>query len=451
MNEISVYIQYLINNPKKFLLNVENISNDTLLEILITIYNSKEYKIFDYVIVYFGQENVKYNIIQPYNKLLSVLRDNHMYAFKYTCKQILAPILNYQIESNKDLIPITLINLSVYPEYLSNAIRFIETQNKLNTLLNDIHDKKELKNHLIQSLNLFDKDLSNLINNYYTDTNLDIDMNTDIDTNLNNNKSNNNINNNLNLEKFNNNQNIIDNTLNDNLENEDYQLYLTKIKKDNKNLIEININKDYLIFNNKDKKGLNVFKNCINQGILFKSSKKKMDYLELSNLNSLIRDNSKDIIFCDGMDLLNSNLLSNKEYEFNIINREDQHIRKLELIVNMITEQSVFLTDKYSIVMVVDNQIFEHIFGASSYEDINMAMKDNIIFLSIGNNLEYEYLLLYLYMKIHKANDLLFSNKHFESVNHYFKSFINNEIVNIKKLVLENVKNVDLLITMLNG
>ena len=54
-------------------------------------------------------------------------------------------------------------------------------------------------------------------------------------------------------------------------------------------------------------------------------------------------------------------------------------------------------------------------------------------------------------MKIHKANDLLFSNKHFESVNHYFKSFINNEIVNIKKLVLENVKNVDLLITMLNG
>lgn len=451
MNEISVYIQYLINNPKKFLLNVENISNDTLLEILITIYNSKEYKIFDYVIVYFGQENVKYNIIQPYNKLLSVLRDNHMYAFKYTCKQILAPILNYQIESNKDLIPITLINLSVYPEYLSNAIRFIETQNKLNTLLNDIHDKKELKNHLIQSLNLFDKDLSNLINNYYTDTNLDIDMNTDIDTNLNNNKSNNNINNNLNLEKFNNNQNIIDNTLNDNLENEDYQLYLTKIKKDNKNLIEININKDYLIFNNKDKKGLNVFKNCINQGILFKSSKKKMDYLELSNLNSLIRDNSKDIIFCDGMDLLNSNLLSNKEYEFNIINREDQHIRKLELIVNMITEQSVFLTDKYSIVMVVDNQIFEHIFGASSYEDINMAMKDNIIFLSVGNNSEYEYLLLYLYMKIHKANDLLFSNKHFESVNHYFKSFINNEIVNIKKLVLENVKNVDLLITMLNG
>lgn len=438
MNEISVYIQYLINNPKKFLLNVENMSNDTLLEILITIYNSKEYKIFDYVIVYFGQENVKYNIIQPYNKLLSVLRDNHMYAFKYTCKQILAPILNYQIESNKDLIPITLINLSVYPEYLSNAIRFIETQNKLNTLLNDIHDKKELKNHLIQSLNLFDKDLSNLINNYYTDTN------------LNNNKSNNNINNNLNLEKFNNNQNIIDNTLNDNLENEDYQLYLTKIKKENKNFIEININKDYLIFNNKDKKGLNVFKNCINQGILFKFSKKKMDYLELSNLNSLIRDNSKDIIFCDGMDLLNSNLLSNKEYEFNIINREDQHIRKLELIVNIIKEQSVFLTDKYSIVMVVDNQIFEHIFGASSDEDINMAMKDNIIFLSVGNNLEYEYLLLYLYMKIHKENDLLFSNKHFESVNHNFKSFINNEIVDIKKLVLENVKNVDLLITMLN-
>ena len=63
---------------------------------------------------------------------------------------------------------------------------------------------------------------------------------------------------------------------------------------------------------------------------------------------------------------------------------------------------------------------------------------------------EYEYLLLYIYMKIHKANDLLFSNKHFESVNHNFKSFINNEIVDIKKLVLENVKNVDLLITMLN-
>ena len=53
MNEISVYIDYLKNNPKSFLLNVENMSNETLLEIIITIYNSKDYKIFDYVIVYF--------------------------------------------------------------------------------------------------------------------------------------------------------------------------------------------------------------------------------------------------------------------------------------------------------------------------------------------------------------------------------------------------------------
>jgi len=101
--------------------------------------------------------------------------------------------------------------------------------------------------------------------------------------------------------------------------------------------------------------------------------------------------------------------------------------------------------------MVVDNQIFEYIFGASSDEDINMAIKDDVIFLSIGNNLEYEYLLLYLYSKFHKENDLLFSNKHFECINHDFKSFINNEVVDIKKIVLEKLKNVDLFIAMLNG
>ena len=441
MNEISVYIDYLKNNPKSFLLNVENMSNETLLEIIITIYNSKDYKIFDYVIVYFGQENVKYNTIQPYNKLLSVLRDNHMYAFKYVCKQILAPILNYQIESNKELLPITLINLSVYPEFLSNAIKFIETQNKLNILLDDISDKKELKNHLIQSLNLFDKDLSKLISEYY------INLNNNIDRNIN-------------LEKFNNenNKNIIDNTVNDNLENEeneeneDYELYLNKIKKENKNLIEIKINEDYFIFDDKDKKALKMFENCINQGILFKSSKKKMDYLEIGNLESVIRDKTnKDIIFCDGMDLLNSNLLNNKEYELNIINNADENIRKLNLLLNMITEQSEILTDKYSIVMIVDNQIFSNIFGASSDDDINMAIKDGIIFLSVGNNLEYEYLLIYLYMKIHKENDLLFSDKNFDSIDHDFNSFINNQVVDMKKMVIEKVKNIDLLIAMLNG
>ena len=177
-----------------------------------------------------------------------------------------------------------------------------------------------------------------------------------------------------------------------------------------------------------------------------------MDYLEIGNLESVIRDKTnKDIIFCDGMDLLNSNLLNNKEYELNIVNNADENIRKLNLLLNMITEQSEILTDKYSIVMIVDNQIFSNIFGASSDDDINMAIKDGIIFLSVGNNLEYEYLLIYLYMKIHKENDLLFSDKNFDSIDHDFNSFINNQVVDMKKMVIEKVKNIDLLIAMLNG
>lgn len=432
MNEISVYIEYLKNNPKKFLLDIENMPNEKLLQILITIYNSSELKTFDYLIFYVGQENVKFNIVQPYNKILSVLRDNQMYAFKYVCKNILAPILNYQINSNKDLIPITLINLSEYPEFLLNSLNFIKTENKLNDLLDQIKDKTELKNHLIQLLNLFDKDLSNFIIDYYRKTELNSNNNISIGNNYIPNDTNNKIPmGDNNLEKFDNNQNFInnifENTSNNTNDIENVEFYLPKIK------------------------------NFLNQDILFKLSKKKMDYLEFNNLESVIRGKyNKDIIFCDGIDLLNSKLLSNKEYEIKIENNEDQNIINLDSLFSLIIEykynkkENELFTNKYSIVMVVNNSIFKTLFGASSDEDINMSIKNDVIFISLGNGDEYKYLLLYIYLKIHNENDLLLSNKYLDYVNYNLKSFINSEVLDIKKLESENFKNVEFLIQLFN-
>ena len=106
---------------------------------------------------------------------------------------------------------------------------------------------------------------------------------------------------------------------------------------------------------------------------------------------------------------------------------------------------------KYSVVLIIQNDMFDKLFGASSDEDVNMAKKDNIIFISLGNNLEYEYLLIYLFVKLRKDNDILVTNKNFEFLNNNLKSYINGEMVDLNQIELEKIKNLDFLSQKLNN
>ena len=69
------------------------------------------------------------------------------------------------------------------------------------------------------------------------------------------------------------------------------------------------------------------------------------------------------------------------------------------------------LLDKYTVVITVQNYIFDLLFGISSPNNINMAVEDNIVILGIGNNEADDYLLYYLLMKFGRPTDILFTNK----------------------------------------
>lgn len=496
MNDIYSYLDYVKNSPKNFLYDIEKMSNETLLLILLVPYNSDDMELFRSIINYCGQESINYDIIHPYNKILSVLRDKHMYAFKYVCKHILPPILNYQIENNKQLIPVSLINISTYPEYLSNCIKFIEDQEKLEKLMVEINNKKELKNHIIQSLNLYDKDLASYLQNFKDNNNIHKLIDNSNSNNILEEKDElDNLDNEIDLEEFQNDNNneIINETFNDNMKenenisvnenenenenmsvdenmNTDYNLYLQKIKKENDDSIRIvKIDNDFLVLkinNLKEKDGLELFKSCINQDILYKVSKKKIEYLNLDNLEPILRDKrkNKNIILCDGMDVVDNYSANNDDYEIELYDdskNSDKKIKNLEAVINFFkefkyedqekSEQQIILKDKYSVVLIIQNDMFDKLFGASSDEDVNMSKKDNIIFISLGNNLEYEYLLIYLFVKLRKDNDILVTNKNYEFLNNNLKSYINGEMVDLKQIELEKVKNLDFLSQKLNN
>ena len=92
------------------------------------------------------------------------------------------------------------------------------------------------------------------------------------------------------------------------------------------------------------------------------------------------------------------------------------------------------LLDKYTVVITVQNYIFDLLFGASSPNNINMAVEDNIVILGIGNNEADDYLLYYLLMKFGRPTDILFTNDNYDWVQHNLKFFINNKTLDIKEI-----------------
>ena len=185
----------------------------------------------------------------------------------------------------------------------------------------------------------------------------------------------------------------------------------------------------------------------------------RMSRLQLTNIEYILRDETdNDIIFCDGMNLLycNKNDLSspclkdNKfQDRFNYIEGKKnltkiQRKKNIKLWIDLFNSikyqkndnmsDNGLLLDKYTVVITVQNYIFDLLFGASSPTNINMAVEDNIVILGIGNNEADDYLLYYLLMKFGRPTDILFTNDNYDWVQHNLKFFINNKTLDIKEI-----------------
>ena len=92
-------------------------------------------------------------------------------------------------------------------------------------------------------------------------------------------------------------------------------------------------------------------------------------------------------------------------------------IRIIELFINSLklqkNNESNCLTDLYSLVFLIDLDLFENMFNLFLENKINIMKLDNITFIGIDNEEMYtnKYLLYYLFYKFHnKKNDLLLSS-----------------------------------------
>ena len=72
MSLVQMYIQQLQYNPRTFMYQIEDLSNETLLELMATTFYSNK-QIFDSIIHFCGQENIQYRNLHPYNKILLLL------------------------------------------------------------------------------------------------------------------------------------------------------------------------------------------------------------------------------------------------------------------------------------------------------------------------------------------------------------------------------------------
>ncbi len=486
-----MYIQQLQYSPHTFIFQIENMSNETLLEILVTTFDSN-IQIFDSIIHFCGQESIKYRVLHPYNKVLNVLRDRHIPSFQYVCFKLLSYMLIFQLDNNTELINITILNLCVYPEILNNSLLFLEDENKINQLLDLIKTQKELIYYMIQLL--YNKNLKSfsIIQKYYKlklpkpnnikDKDI-VNNNNDVkisDTVGNSNEGNNNnvedvgtignsINNEeLDIEELEEENNIINQTLNDKISTVDeFDSYIDSLEEDKKAIISViktTDNDRFIVqasdFEVKKKKvdpSVKIFTKCLNKDILYKTSLTRIYRLQLTNIEYILRDETdNNIIFCDGMNLLYCNTTDSYspcstynpyrdrfEYIKDKINlTKAQRIQNLNVWIELFNNikyqkndnmsDSGYLLDKYTVVITVQNYIFDELFGASSPNNINMAVENNIVILGIGNNEADDYLLYYLLMKFGRPTDILFTNDNYEWVQHNLKFFINNKTMEIK-------------------
>lgn len=476
-----MYIQQLQYNPHTFIYQIEDICNESLLELLVTsFYTNKE--MFDNIIYFCGQESIKYRDLHPYNKVLNILRDRHIDSFNYVCFKLLSGILMFQLDNNAELINITISNLCVYPVSLHNALLFLNHNNKMNQLLDLIKNQKELIDYIIQVLYNIDLELGSYIQEY---SRLEIPEANNIedveDVGKNNNIKdgnrigNSNNNQELNIEELEEENDIVNETINDKINNvEEYDSYIDSLDEDRKNVISIAKTKDNDRFivqsSNEDIKrtkvlpSIELLEKCLGDDILYKMSQRKIDYLKFEFLEPLIREQTdNDIIFCDGMNLLycNKNLTIDDNKNLTIDGNKNltkkERIQNLDLWIELFNNikyqknddmsDSGHLLDKYSVVITVQNYIFDKLFGASSVDNINMAVENNIVILGIGNNEADDYLLYYLLMKIGRSSDILFTNDNYEWAQHNLKFFINNKTMELKDFETNKKSDLELLMS----
>lgn len=493
MSLVQMYIQQLQYTPHTFIFQIEDMSNETLLEILLTTFYSN-IQIFDSIIYFCGQESIKYRDLHPYNKVLNILRDRHIDSFNYVCFKLLSGILMFQLDNNAELINITISNLCVYPVSLHNALLFLNHNNKMNQLLDIIKNQKELIDYIIQVLYNIDLELASYIQEY---SRLEIPEANNI-KNVEDLGHNNNIKDGNRIENSNNKQELnieeleeendivnetINETINDKINNvEEYDSYIDTLDEDRKNVISIAKTKDNDRFivqsSNEDIKrtkvspSIELLEKCLGDDILYKISQRKIDYLKFEFLEPLIREQTdNDIIFCDGMNLLYCNkndfsspcLIDNPYHDrFNFISgnknlTKKERIQNLDLWIELFNNikyqknddmsEVGHLLDKYSVVITVQNYIFDKLFGASSVDNINMAVENNIVILGIGNNEADDYLLYYLLMKIGRSSDILFTNDNYEWAQHNLKFFINNKTMELKDFETNKKSDLELLMS----
>ena len=207
-----------------------------------------------------------------------------------------------------------------------NSLLFLNHNNKMNQLLDEIKNEKELSQYIIQILHNVDLELSKYIYDYINlevnnqENNIIYDEN-DADAEGTGNDENdadaegtgnNNINDNteLNIEKITDEEegnNIIDETINNDISTvDDFDSYIDSLD-DDKNTISIiktTDNDRFIVqatdfpFNkNKVDPSVKIFTKCLNKDILYKTSMTRMSRLQLTNIEYILRDETVMILY----------------------------------------------------------------------------------------------------------------------------------------------------------
>jgi hypothetical protein len=176
---------------------------------------------------------------------------------------------------------------------------------------------------------------------------------------------------------------------------------------------------------------------------------KEINFNELED--NLREMNNKDIIYIDTINLFFDN---NIEKQDNLYEKKMKDIRIIELFLNSLkfenNNETNSVTDLYSLVFLIDLDLFESMFNLSVENKINVITLDNLIFIGVDDkklntNL---YLLHYLFYKFHNNNnDILLSNDNEDWLYKNLDMKFNDIIMESSKYDKFKIKNVKDLVT----
>ena len=197
-----------------------------------------------------------------------------------------------------------------------------------------------------------------------------------------------------------------------------------------------------------------------NEMIIFSNNIGKFKKINLDNLESYIREeNNKNIIYVDYSNIfMDSSVETDIESDFEIednnsknIDKNMKEIRIIDLFLNSLCIdndiQNNSLGELFSIVIILDIDLFNKMFNLSLRNIINIIKFNNIIFIGVDNkNLSEvnKYLLYFLFFKLHnKKGDILLSNENTDWIYDKLDMKFNGHVINknyFNKYELKNVR-----------